>query len=61
MRRLKLASVKSEYLIFSALHAKALYYQETLCKKEDIQRFLSTLVTKKPEVWFRAGENQLDC
>jgi len=33
-----------------ALHAKALYYQETLCRKEDIQRFLSTLVTKRPEV-----------
>ena len=34
----------------AALHAKALYYQETLCRKEDIQRFLSTLVTKRPEV-----------
>jgi hypothetical protein len=32
------------------LHAKALYYQETLCRKEDIQRFLSSLVTKRPEV-----------
>merc|ERR1712079_569669 len=32
------------------LHAKALYYQETLCRKEDIQRFLSSLVSKKPEV-----------
>jgi hypothetical protein len=36
--------------INEALHAKALYYQETLCRKEDIQKFLSTLVTKKPEV-----------
>merc|ERR1719400_271386 len=32
------------------LHAKALYYQETLCRKEDIQKFLSSLVSKKPEV-----------
>ena len=36
--------------LVSALHAKALYYQETLCRKEDIQKFLSTLVTKRPEV-----------
>ena len=34
----------------SVLHAKALYYQETLCRKEDIQKFLSSLVSKKPEV-----------
>ena len=32
--------------IFSVLHAKALYYQETLCRKEDIQKFLSSLVRK---------------
>ena len=38
------------FIIFSVLHAKALYYQETLCRKEDIQRFLSSLVTKRPEV-----------
>ena len=31
---------------FSVLHAKALYYQETLCRKEDIQKFLSSLVRK---------------
>lgn len=36
--------------INEVLHAKALYYQETLCRKEDIQRFLSSLVTKRPEV-----------
>ena len=36
--------------LFSVLHAKALYYQETLCRKEDIQKFLSSLVSKKPEV-----------
>ena len=35
---------------FSVLQAKALYYQETLCRKEDIQKFLSSLVSKKPEV-----------
>lgn len=36
--------------INEVLHAKALYYQETLCRKEDIQKFLSSLVSKKPEV-----------
>ena len=37
-------------ILFSVFHAKALYYQETLCRKEDIQKFLSSLVSKKPEV-----------
>ena len=51
--------IKEKYLMLfipdvddsiSVLHAKALYYQETLCRKEDIQKFLSSLVSKKPEV-----------
>ena len=36
--------------IISALTAKALYHKETLCKKDEVQRFLSSLVVKKPEV-----------
>lgn len=30
--------------------AKALYHKETLCKREEVQRFLSSLVLKPPEV-----------
>merc|ERR1719412_113266 len=33
-----------------AMTAKALYHKETLCKKEEVQRFLSSLVLKPPEV-----------
>ena len=33
-----------------AITAKALYHKETLCKKDEVQRFLSSLVIKKPEV-----------
>ncbi len=32
------------------MSAKALYHKETLCKKEEVQRFLSSLVLKPPEV-----------
>lgn len=34
----------------AALNAKALNHKETLCKKEDVQKFLSSLVSKPPEV-----------
>ena len=37
-------------LSFSALNAKALYHKEMLCKKDEVQRFLSSLVLKPPEV-----------
>ena len=30
--------------------AKALYHKETLCKREEVQRFMSSLVLKPPEV-----------
>ena len=30
--------------------AKALFHKETLCKREEVQRFLSSLVLKPPEV-----------
>jgi hypothetical protein len=30
--------------------ARALYHCEALCKKEDVQRFLTSLVNKRPEV-----------
>lgn len=30
--------------------AKPLHHKETLCKKEEVQRFLSSLVLKPPEV-----------
>merc|ERR1719210_1275342 len=33
-----------------AMTAKALYHKETLCKREEVQRFLSSLVLKPPEV-----------
>ncbi|CAB4058699.1 unnamed protein product [Lepeophtheirus salmonis] len=33
-----------------ALTAKALYHKETLCNKDEVQKFLSSLVSKKPEV-----------
>ena len=36
--------------LLSALNAKALHFKETLCKKEEVQKFLSTLVMKPPEV-----------
>ena len=32
------------------MNAKALYHKETLCKREEVQRFLSSLVLKPPEV-----------
>ena len=35
---------------FSALSAKALHHKETLCKRDEVQRFLSSLVSKPPEV-----------
>ncbi len=35
---------------FSALNAKALHYNETLCKKDEVRKFLSQLVSKPPEV-----------
>lgn len=34
----------------AALNAKALHYNETLCKREEVQKFLSSLVSKPPEV-----------
>ncbi len=34
----------------AALNAKALHYNETLCKTEDVQKFLCGLVSKPPEV-----------
>ena len=34
----------------SALNARALYHKEMLCKKDEVQRFLSSLVLKPPEV-----------
>merc|ERR1719367_27333 len=33
-----------------AMTAKALFHKETLCKREEVQRFLSSLVLKPPEV-----------
>jgi len=33
-----------------AMTAKALYHKETLCKREEVQRFMSSLVLKPPEV-----------
>ena len=38
------------YFFILAITAKALYHKETLCKKDEVQRFLSSLVIKKPEV-----------
>ena len=35
---------------FAALHARALSYNEALCKREEVQRFLTNLVKKPPEV-----------
>ena len=35
---------------FAAMTAKALFHKETLCKREEVQRFLSSLVLKPPEV-----------
>ena len=49
-KRSQASDLKTYPCLVTALHAKALYYQETLCRKEDIQKFLSTLVTKRPEV-----------
>mgnify|MGYP001229369543 CR=1 FL=1 len=37
-------------IFFSAMTAKALYHKETLCKREEVQRFMSSLVLKPPEV-----------
>ena len=37
-------------LLAAALNAKALHYNETICKKEEVQKFLSQLVSKPPEV-----------
>jgi hypothetical protein len=42
-------SVYSIFL-FTVLSARALYHCEALCKKEDVQRFLSGLTSKRPEV-----------
>jgi hypothetical protein len=36
--------------INEVMNAKALYTQETLCKRDEVQRFLSSLLTKRPEV-----------
>ena len=38
------------FLLFAAMTAKALFHKETLCKREEVQRFLSSLVLKPPEV-----------
>lgn len=38
------------FLFFAVFNAKALDYNETICKKEEVQKFLSTLVAKPPEV-----------
>ena len=37
-------------ILLAAMTAKALYHKETLCKREEVQRFLSSLVLKPPEV-----------
>lgn len=34
----------------TAYYAKALYHKETLCKREEVQRFLTSLASKKPEI-----------
>ena len=36
--------------LFTAIHAKALYHKETLCQRNEVQRFLSSLILKPPEV-----------
>ena len=37
-------------VVFAVLSARSLYHCEALCKKEDVQRFLTGLTSKRPEV-----------
>jgi len=39
--------INSKFL-FPALNAKAMYHKEMLCKKEDVQKFLSSIIAKPP-------------
>ena len=46
----KISKLIMKTIFFSAMTAKALYHKETLCKREEVQRFMSSLVLKPPEV-----------
>jgi hypothetical protein len=39
---------EEKIIIFSAFYAKAMYHKEIQCKKEDVQKFLSSIIAKPP-------------